>query len=1391
MVDDGIDTSHPDLQENLDFSLAYDTEFDTNDGQPKYPKLLGIPFDDHGTLVAGIIAAVANNETGIRGVAPDAELASTRVRWSWDQMIQALSLQWQFDISNNSWGAISPFSDNFNSTSLTFGWVALRKGVEDGREGLGTNFVFSAGNSAGSGDNTNYHNFQNAREVITVGAANADGTMASFSTPGANVLVSSYGVDMITTDRHQSGWGVNGASDYADFSGTSASAPMVSGIVAMMLEANPNLGYRDVQKILAYATTHPDVQDWKENGASDRNLGGLQYNDKAGFGLVDAYAAVQLARTWTETNTSINEISASARKFGMVESIPDGDGSSYTMAFEVDSNLSVEHVELGIDLRHQRLGDLIITLTSPNGTVSTLMDRPTVNSERPFGLSGQDSGVPTHLLWDFSSVQFWGEQATGTWSISVTDVRPEQTGTIQSLSLRIYGEREDGNDTYIFTDEGFANQTGSILEDEFGEDTINASPVRFDAYIDLYEGIIAANATTHGIAGWTVVENAISGSGDDSLVGNAADNYLDAGAGHDVIQGGEGDDTLIGGSGRDTAYYTGLMAEYSVSWDPDSETVTVVDNKTSNGDDGTDSLNGIERIVFNDGELNLAETTGNRPPVANASVFEGTVQLQRGMGIDYQLPDDAFTDADGEVAAEMEISVSDAAGGELPEWLSYDPDTGTFSGVPPSDFQGIVKLKVEAVDEYGIATSDILTLQFGDNQAPILDNPKEVVVSEDEGLIHLDFNAPTDPEGGEVSIEIIEIPSLGALIDKSGHQVSVGAIFSADELTELYYQTAEDANGDAGYVRYKASDEDGVVSESSAHIFVDAVNDAPRFVTSSSKLIIDYPEQSTVSLDMQTPVDPESVLTTVRISELPQLGNISLDGQPVSLDQVLTFDQLQRLAFTLNENVNGPIGAITIQAVDDEGAATSWSLQLEVQGDAEYNSGTAGADDLYGSISDDILYGKGGNDTLVGNAGDDRLLGGLGNDSIIGGSGEDKLDGSAGNDYLDGGAGADFMTGGPGSDTYIIDSAQDVALEVISGGSGGKDLIVTSVSVTAPDNIENLQASDGVLVNLTGNTLDNVLLGNDENNNLDGKEGRDTLFGEGGDDTLDGGAGVDLLAGGLGDDTFYVSSKSDRVVEQVAQGTDQVIASSSYTLPSNVESLTLEEGGNFTAGGNSLDNHLIGNSGNNILAGGLGADILEGGLGDDIYVLSDSMDTIIDIGGEDTIRSNLDIVLLNDIENADLVGIADTMATGNGLANLLVGNMADNILDGAGGVDTLTGGQGADTFVLASNGDDVEPDFITDLTSGEDLIVLDLASYGVSAEELGLLSSGLVSADSFVTGAGAKALDSNDHFIFDTAQGLLMFDADGAGEEKALAIARINLDEDSASMTSGDVFVGI
>ena len=1382
MIDDGIDTAHPDLQLSINFADAYDAALNTTDGKHK------TILDAHGTAVAGIIVGVANNETGIVGIAPDAQIVSTRVGWDWGSITEALGRQVQFDISNNSWGAIAPFSDNFNSTTLTFAYEALRNGVEDGRKGLGTIFVFSAGNSGAYGENTNYHNFQNAREVITVGAAQADGSPAGFSTPGASVLVGAYGVNLLTTDRHEVGLGYNKAGNYTSFSGTSAAAPVVSAVVALMLEANPNLGYRDVQEILVYSAIHPDNQDWKTNAGYEWNLGGLKFNDQLGFGLVDAYNAVQLAETWTNVKTAINEVSDSARAFGLNLAIPD-DATSLTRSFVIDNAMTVEHIELGIDLRHTRLGDLIIQVISPNGTVSTLMDRPTVNSEMPFGLSSADSGVPTHLLWDFSSVQFWGENAVGTWTVVVKDVRAEETGSIGSFSLRVYGARDDGNDTYVFTDEAFLSETTRVLQDEQGLDVINASAVTTDLLGDLSAGQIASQTVVYKIADWTQIENLVSGRGNDNLVGNDVDNKLQARAGDDTIKGGAGNDTIEGGDGQDTAVYAGNKADFSVSWNSTTKKITVIDNKSTNGDEGIDVLTGIERIVFADAEMKLGALVGNKAPVANTTFFDAPVFLSAGMGIDFVLPETAFSDVDSDPTS-LDVQVSSASGGELPDWLSYDPLTRQFTGVPPADYQGQLKLKVSALDEFGEESSDILTLQFGSNQAPTVSNPSEKVLNEDADQVTLGLSVPVDPEGKVVSVKILEVPGKGKVFTGTGQELTVDMVITADALDDLVYQTAADANGSAGYLRYQATDADGVSAESSVRIVIDAVNDAPRFATKGSALTVQYPTTAVIALDMAIPSDPESVLQTVKLIELPAMGKVTLDATALTLNQVLTFDQLSRLKFSLNENVNGPIGSVTIQATDPQGSATNWSLALTVQGQLGSGLGTAAADTMYGSIGNDTLYGFAGDDTLVGNAGNDRLLGGLGNDLLYGSSGDDMLDGSSGGDLLDGGAGNDTMAGGPGNDTYVLDAAGDVVLEVISGSAGGKDLIVTTITRSAPDNVESLQAAGNAAINLTGNALDNTLLGNDAANSIVGGVGRDTLLGQGGNDTLDGGVGVDRLAGGAGDDLYFVDSRSDVIVELANEGVDTVRASSSYTLSSNVENLTLEEGGDYTAGGNSMSNHLKGNSGNNVLAGGLGRDTLEGGLGNDTYVLSDNLDTILDTGGTDTIRSMLDIALSAGIENAELVGLSDVSALGNAADNLLVGNAGSNLLEGGAGVDTLTGGEGGDQFMIAYNGAGKNPDVITDFVSGTDLLMIDFSSLGLSAQALSLLSSGALSADSFVKGVGVNPLDPNDYFILDTATGILYFDEDGSGPLSRIPLVKFTGGVDTR-FNAGDVFVCI
>jgi Ca2+-binding RTX toxin-like protein/subtilisin-like proprotein convertase family protein len=1364
MVDDGIDTSHPDLQSQIDFSQAYDAQFKTSDGNHKYPPMVGLPPDAHGTAVAGIIVAAQNNQTGIVGIAPDAQIVSTRVAWTYDQITDALGHQYQFDVSNNSWGAINPFSDNFNSTALTFAYEALRKGVEDGRQGLGTVFVFSAGNSAGAGDNTNYHNFQNAREVVTVAAANEDGSVAGFSTPGASILVGSYGVGLLTTDRHQAGLGYAPASGYTSFSGTSAAAPVVSGVVALMLEANPLLGYRDVQAILALTASHPDSLTWKTNGATHWNLGGMQFNDQLGFGLVDAYAAVQLADTWTQSSTALNEVVASARAFNLQVAIPDGTGA-YSQTFHIDSTLNVEHVELGIDLRHTRLGDLIIELTSPSGTVTRLMDRPTVNAEQPFGLSGTDSGVPTHLLWDLSSVQFWGEQAAGDWKVTIRDVRAEETGTLSSLSLRVYGAGDSGNDTYVFTEEGFRSAATSALQDESGTDTINASVLTHDMVVDLAQGVIASQGVTDHIASWTVIENAVTGAGNDRLDGNAAANNLQGRDGNDTLTGGLGNDSLSGGAGSDTAVYVGAMAEYGLSYDPNSKLVTVVDNRSSNGDEGVDTLSGIERLVFSDGEISLGATVGNRAPVANRTVFDTPVVVGKGMGIAYDLPANAFSDADASGNApggSLSITASSESGGELPSWLTFDHVRGKFSGVPPEGEQGRIKVKVDALDEYGSKVSGILTFQLGDNQAPTLDAAREWVVAEDAGLLNLGISVPVDPEGTAVSVTITDLPSLGQVLRRDGSTLAIGAVLAAGELNELHYQTAADANGNGGYLRFSARDADGVTAESSIHLFVTAVNDAPRFGV-NTQLTINYPTQRDVPLDVAVATDPESSISQVTVVELPAMGAVYLNGQGLVIGQVLSNAQLANLRFALNENVNGPIGSLGIQAVDPQGLSSVWKLTLQVQGEAYSTVGTAVADAMYGSIGDDTLYGMGGNDTMVGNAGNDRLLGGAGDDTLLGGSGNDALDGSSGNDYLDGGMGADTMAGGPGNDHYFVDAGTDMVIEALARGAGGTDTVETSVSYTAPANVENLVAIAAAPINLTGNELNNQLVGNDLGNVLSGGAGADVLLGFAGNDTLDGGAGVDKMAGGVGNDLYRVDSRSDLILEYAGEGTDTVEAASTYTLTANVENLTLLEGGDYAGGGNSLANVITGNSGNNLLSGGLGADTLIGGLGDDTYVLSDMLDTIVDAGGVDTIRSSVSITLQSGIERLELIGLGDNSGIGNGADNSLIGNPGNNFLEGGAGVDVLTGGAGGDGFFISFNGAGKAADTVTDFKSGEDLLMIDLASFGINPATLGITSSGIVSLDSLVQGAGARALDANDYFIFDTVQQVLYIDPDGSG----------------------------
>lgn len=266
-------------------------------------------------------------------------------------------------------------------------------------------------------------------------------------------------------------------------------------------------------------------------------------------------------------------------------------------------------------------------------------------------------------------------------------------------------------------------------------------------------------------------------------------------------------------------------------------------------------------------------------------------------------------------------------------------------------------------------------------------------------------------------------------------------------------------------------------------------------------------------------------------------------------------------------------------------------------------------------------------------------------DYLFGAAGDDELRGGSGNDQLTGGGGTNLLIGGSGNDFYFISSPTDILIEL---ADGGRDVVFpTFDGFVLPDNFEELNLREGGLTGggndsnnyIRGNSFDNKLYGWGGDDRLEGYDGADTLFGNDGNDILDGGKDVDRLVGGNGDDTYYVNDEADTVVEASAAGKDLVFSTAnSYTLPVNVESLTLQ-GQAVTGIGNDVANGIRGNESNNTLSG-LGGN-----------------DNIFGYGGNDTLLGGKGI---------------DTLYGGNG----------DDTLDGGAGNDKLYGDTGFDTAIF-------------------------------------------------------------------------------------------------------------
>lgn len=839
----------------------------------------------------------------------------------------------------------------------------------------------------------------------------------------------------------------------------------------------------------------------------------------------------------------------------------------------------------------------------------------------------------------------WAVDSGGKALIAATDGDDMLTGDWMANAIR----GGDGNDT-LSGDEG-----EDVLYGQGGADTLIGGS---DA--DVLEGG-PGNDSLEGRRG---NDRLFGRADDDTLLGEAGDDVLDGGDGSDSLDGSDGNDILLGGAGADTLL--GREQDDALfGGDGDDSLAGNRGDDTVSGEAGNDALSGEDGGDVLDG--------GAGDDSLNGGSGNDTYLFGRGSGQDVIVDRDSTAGNLDAIVLGADIAPSDVQ-------ASREVDDLVLRIAGTSDQLRVTSWFAESAPRQ----YEVEEVRFDDGTVWSRDTLSALVIVPTEGpdsltgfatadvLQGLGGDDTLDGRGGDDRLE--GGPGSDALVGDAGNDTLLGGA-GADSL-----------HGNEGNDSLLGGEGDDMLSGDRGD-------------------------------DTLAGEEGNDSLYGVGGADILEggAGDDFLDGG------------------SENDSLDGGSGHDVL--VGDNGNDT-----LRGGSGVDSLGGNAGDDILYGGADDDMLSGDRDNDVLNGEAGNDRLDGGFGIDVLVGGTGDDTyvvdnvadvvteasgegtdmietslsfalpanverlvltgtaaingtgnalnnritgnggantLSAGAGDDTLDGGAGADTLVGGTGNDTYAMVEAADVVTELAGEGT---DTIETSLTASLPDHVENLTLTGTADIDGTGNAASNTLTGNSAVNRLSG------------------GAGADTMVGGAGDDTYVIDDVADTVLESVGEGMDTLETSVNYTLPGNVERLTLTGATAVAGSGNAFDNTLTGNSAANRLDGGAGADTMAGGAGDDTYVVDNAADTASEMAGEgtDTVESSVTYALTANVENLTLTGSGAINGTGNALANRLTGNGAANVLnggeghdllEGGGGADTMAGGPGDDTYGVADAGD--------------------------------------------------------------------------------------------------------
>ncbi|WP_192562365.1 M10 family metallopeptidase C-terminal domain-containing protein [Pseudomonas gozinkensis] len=897
-----------------------------------------------------------------------------------------------------------------------------------------------------------------------------------------------------------------------------------------------------------------------------------------------------------------------------------------------------------------------------------------------------------------------------------------------------------GNDTYIVDNVGDIVIETSTLANEI--DTVRAS-------IDWTLGANLENLVLTG--------NAIYGTGnnlDNTLTGNDQDNVLNGGVGADI---------MIGGAGIDT-YYVDNVNDVVIETDASLTAIDRIFSRVSY------SLGANVENLLLTGSANI-NATGNE--VVNRLVGnDGNNILDGGLGADRLeggLGNDTYiVDNVGDIVIETSTLANE-----------IDTVQASVSYSLSANVEDLILTGTAHINGTGNSLSNTLTGNAGNN---ILDGGL--------GADRLEGGLGNDTYiVDNVADQIIETSNNANEIDtvRASIDWTLGANLENLVLTgNAIYGTGNNLDN-----TLTGNDQDNVLNGGAgADIMIGGAGIDTYYVDNVNDVVIET-DASLTAIDRIFSRVSYSLGANVENLLLTGSDNINATGNEVVnrlvgnagnniLDGGLGADRLEG-GLGNDTYIVDNVGDIVIETstlaneIDTVRASIDWTLganleNLVLTGNAIYGTGNNLDNTLTGNDQDNVLNGGVGADIMIGGAGIDTyyvdnvndvvietdasltaidrifsrvsyslganvenlLLTGSANINATGNEVVNRLVGNDGNNILDGGLGADRLEGGLGNDTYIVDNVGDIVIET-SALANEIDTVQASVSYSLSANVEDLILTGTAHINGTGNSLSNTLTGNAGNN------------------ILDGGLGADRLEGGLGNDTYIVDNVADQIIETSnnANEIDTVRASIDWTLGANLENLVLT--GNAIYGtGNNLDNTLTGNDQDNVLNGGAGADIMIGGAGIDTYYVDNVNDVVIETDASltaiDRIFSRVSYSLGANVENLLLTGSDNINATGNEVANRLVGNAGNNILDGGLGADrlegglgtdTLTGGAGADTFIFNNwneTGTGSLRDVITDFSSAQG-DKIDLSKFDANLLSAGFNGFSFIGAADF-TGAG-------------------------------------------------------